>query len=79
MKTTSDLRDKVQKYVRSADNQLLQLMESIAKDYIAKKEAETSIIDAQKRELNNRLSCYKKGKTKLYTWEEVEEKLKQAE
>lgn len=79
MKTTSDLRDKVQKYVRSADKQLLQLMESIAKDYIAKKEAETSITNAQKRELNNRLSRYKKGETKLFTWEEVEEKLKQAE
>ncbi|HLS31514.1 MAG TPA: addiction module protein [Flavobacteriaceae bacterium] len=79
MKTTSDLRDKVQKYVRSADKQLLQLMESIAEDYIAKKEAETSITDAQKRELNNRLSRYKKGKTTLFTWEEVEEKLKQTE
>lgn len=36
------------------------------------------LLDSHKEELDKRLSRMKKGATKFYTWEQVEQKLKEA-
>lgn len=39
-------------------------------------ETDIELTEAQKREIDKRLSLYEKGETKTYTWEEVKHRLK---
>ena len=76
--TDKELRKKVLSYVNAADHKLLKLMEAIAISYQEKEET-TELTNAQKKELDNRLKRYEEGNTKLYSWKEVETKLKKEE
>ena len=76
--TDKELRKKVLSYVNAADHKLLKLMEAIAISY-QEEEDTTEPTNAQKEELDKRLNRYEEGNTKLYSWEEVETKLKKEE
>jgi len=43
-----------------------------------KDDEDFELLESHKEELDRRLSRMEKGKTKFYTWEQVEQKLKQA-
>jgi len=74
MDTTIELRKRVQKYINTADDRLLRLMEALAISY-QEDEPEEKLTDVHKKELDRRLQQYNEGKTVFHTWEEAEAKL----
>ncbi len=74
MDTTIELRKRVQSYIDTADDQLLQLIEDLAVSYKTN-DSGRKLKDVHKRELDKRLERYNEGKTVFLTWEEAEDKL----
>ncbi len=76
MDTTVDLRSRVLKYISSADDKLLRMIQALAETYQSEDDnIEQELTESQKQELDRRLERYARGETQFYTWEEVEAKL----
>lgn len=71
---TIELRKRVRKYISTADERLLRLMEALAVSY-QEEESDDALTDAHKIELDKRLQRYAEGKTVFHTWDEIEVKL----
>jgi hypothetical protein len=78
MDTTIDLKNKVLKYVNSADERLLRMMQALAESYQIEETNEPTVPDWFYEELDERRERHLKGESKSYSWEEVKESLRKS-
>lgn len=76
MDTTIDLKNKVLKYVNSADERLLRMMQALAESYQIEETNEQTVPDWFYEELNQDREKHLRGETESYTWEEVKTRLR---
>lgn len=78
METTTDLKNKVLKYIDSADDRLLRMMQALAESYQDEIFDEPIVPDWFYEELEQRRERHLKGESKSYSWEEVKARIRQA-
>lgn len=71
-----ELKDKVLKYVDRADEQLLEMMLSLAENY--EERSTTGLTEANYKEMDQRRIDHLNDKSESYSWEEVCQKAKDA-
>ena len=70
------LKKTVLKYVEEADERLLEMMLSLAENY--ENNASTVLSESDYQEMDNRRLNHLKEKSESYSWEEVQQKAKNA-
>lgn len=68
---SSEIKERLQQYIETGDEKLLQLMYIVAREYSNDKEPELDESEIQL--LEERWDDYKNGVSKSYSWDEVKE------
>ena len=76
MNTTMDLKNKVLKYIDSADDRLLRMIQAMAESYQQEEPDEPTVPEWFYEKLNQEREMHLRGETESYTWEEVKTRLR---
>ncbi len=74
--TTTALKKKIQKYIDTTDDVMLQAVYTILEEHSRAKKESSALSASQKTELDRRMKLYESGKMEVYDWKDVYKELK---